>query len=139
VRQPGYEVLEHTADAGIIAHGRTLEEAFVHAAEGMYSLMVDLDTVRETAVRDVEAAGAGRTRLLSKWLLELLFLTETEGLLFRRFEVHIDDGTLRCRAHGEPLDPERHALGAAIKGVTRHMMEVEEEDGGVRVRVLFDI
>jgi len=42
-----FEILEHTADAGVVARGRTLAEAFVHAAEGMFSIMVDLDGVRE--------------------------------------------------------------------------------------------
>ena len=37
--RPGFKVLEHTADAGIVARGRTLDEAFEQTAVGMYSLM----------------------------------------------------------------------------------------------------
>jgi SHS2 domain-containing protein len=141
VARPRFEIIEHTADAGIVARGATLADAFAAAAEGMYALMVDVGAVRETEARDVTAAGADACRLLEHWLLELLFLTETERLVFRRFEVDIaqDGASLRARAFGERLDPERHAVSAAVKGVTRHLTEVTPEDGGVRVRVLFDL
>ncbi len=38
--QRAYEVFEHTADIGLHAFGRTLPELFIHAAQGMESLMV---------------------------------------------------------------------------------------------------
>jgi len=137
--RPHFEIVEHTADAGIIAHGSTLAETFAHAAEGMYALMVDLDGVREAATREIQASGADLERLLTNWLLELLFVTETEGLVFRRFDVEVEGTSLRAVAHGEPLDAERHELGGMVKGVTRHMMEVVPEDGGYRARILFDL
>jgi len=137
--RPHFEIVEHTADAGIIAHGGTLAETFAHAAEGMYALMVELNGVRETETREIAASGADLERLLTNWLLELLFVTETEGLVFRRFEVDIQGTSLRARAYGEPVDPKRHELGGVVKGVTRHMMEVVPEDSGYRARILFDL
>src|SRR3990172_9412846 len=38
---PPYEILEHTADVGIKAYGRTLPELFVNAARGMIALALD--------------------------------------------------------------------------------------------------
>jgi SHS2 domain-containing protein len=137
--RPHFEIFEHTADAGIIAHGSTLAETFAHAAEGMYALMVGLDGVREAATREIAASGEDLERLLTNWLLELLFVTETEGLVFRRFDVEVEGTSLRAVAYGEPVDPERHELGGVVKGVTRHMMEVVPEDGGYRARILFDL
>ncbi len=136
---PDFEILEHTADAGIIAHGETLAELFAHAAEGMYALMVDAEGVREEDHRTVSARGTDTTRLLTDWLLELLFITETEGLLFRRFDVAMEDGAVTGTAFGEPIDRARHELRGAVKGVTRHLLEVGREDGGYRARVLFDM
>ena len=59
---PRYEPLEHTSEAGVIAHGATLAEAFANAAEGMYDLMLDLGDIEPphpTAhqVRDVVLIG----------------------------------------------------------------------------------
>ena len=40
-----YEVLAHTADTGILAHGASLAEAFENAAFGMFDLVFDLSGV----------------------------------------------------------------------------------------------
>lgn len=139
-RRPPYEILEHTADAGVVAHGATLGEAFCHAAEGMYSLMVEPASVEERESREVAVSAEDSEGLLIAWLLELLFLTETEGTVFRRFAIdELGRRELRGRAFGEPLDPSRHRTGVGVKAVTRHLLEVGEEEGGYRVQVLFDI
>ena len=134
-----YEVLEHTADAGIIARGPTLESVFAAAAEGMYSLMVDLSTVREGLKREVDAAGADAEHQLSNWLLELLLLTEVENLVFRRFDVRIEGERVRGQAFGEELDEARHEVRGMVKGVTRHMLGVEQSNNGYVARVVFDM
>ena len=138
---PRYEPLEHTAEAGVVAHGATLAEAFANAAEGMYDLIVDLDGIVERETRDVAVDGESSDKLLMDWLLELIFLTETEGLVFRRFQVdELSDTKLRGRAWGEPFDPERHrSNNVMVKAVTQYLLEIGEEDGGYRVQVLFDI
>lgn len=139
-RRPPYELLEHTADAGVIAHGESLAEAFCHAAEGMYSLMVDPATVEERESRQIAVTAEDSEGLLIAWLLELLFLTETQDMVFRRFALEeIGPTELRGWAYGESLDRSRHRTGVGVKAVTRHMMEIAPEDGGYRVRVLFDI
>lgn len=136
---PPLEILEHTADAGIVARGATLAEAFARAAEGMYSLMVDTAAVEERTARTIDVRADDPADLLVAWLLELLFLTEGEGLVFRRFEVDIQGGALHAAAYGEALDEERHAVGLEIKAVTRHLLAVQQQGTRVTVRVLFDV
>ncbi len=139
--RPRYEPLEHTAEAGIVARGATLAEAFANAAEGMYALLVELDGIKERETREVALEGESPEALLTDWLLELVFLTETEGLIFRRFQVdELTETRLQGRAWGERFDAERHgAHNVMVKAVTRHLMEIAREDGGYRVQVLFDI
>lgn len=139
--RPRYEPLEHTAEAGIIARGATLAEAFANAAEGMYALVLELEGIEEREEREIALEGANYEDLLVDWLLELVFLTETEGLVFRRFEVdELSGRALRARAWGERFDTERHrSHNVMVKAVTRHLLEIEREDGGYRVQVLFDI
>ena len=134
-----YEVLEHTADAGIVARGPTLESAFAAVAEGMYSLMVDPTSVREVLKRDLNTSGADAEHQLSNWLLELLLLTEVENLVFRRFQVRIEGEQVRGEAFGEELDEARHEVRGMVKGVTRHMLGVEKTDDGYVARVVFDM
>ena len=135
-----YRILDHTADVGLEAEGATLAEAFANAATAMYSIMVHLNRVSERVQRPVEVGAEDVEGLLTAWLLELLFITEVEGLVFRRFDVQeASPQRLVAVAHGEPLDPERHPRGAVVKAVTRHGLEVGPIEGGYRVRVILDI
>ena len=135
-----YEPLEHTAEAGVIARGATLAEAFANAAEGMYALVLELEGVEERQTREIALEAASLEALLVDWLQELVFVTETEGLVFRRFEVELSGTKLRGRAWGERFDEQRHVThNVMVKAVTRHMLEIGREDGGYRVQVLFDI
>ncbi|MDI6858035.1 MAG: archease [Dehalococcoidia bacterium] len=137
---PPFEVFDHTADVGIVARGDTLAEAFANAARGMFSLMVDLERVAEREERCIDVQADDPEGLVVHWLSELLFISEVDGLVFRRFDVDaLSDTRLAARAFGEPLDIGRHNPQLMIKAVTRHQLQVGREDGGYRVRVIFDI
>lgn len=139
--QPRYEPLEHTAEAGIIARGATLAQAFEHAAEGMYALVLNLDGIEEREEREITIEAASQEDLLVDFLLELVYLTETEGLVFRRFRVdELSDARLHAHAWGERFDDGRHrSHNVMVKAVTRHMLEITRDGSGYRVQVLFDI
>ena len=138
--QPPFEILEHTADVGIVAHGGSLEETFANAAAGMFALMADPDGVRPLEERRIDVEGRDHEGLLVRWLTELLYYLDAEEMLFSRFVVEeISGRRLRARAWGERIDRERHRLHFGVKAVTRHMLEVRPEDGGYRAQVLFDI
>lgn len=135
----GFEVLDHTAEVGIRAWGRDLREAFAEAARGMFALMVDLDAVEEREARRVEAVGEDREDLLVRWLNELLFLVDSEGLVFRRFDIErLSERELAATAHGEPLDRARHQPLAGVKAATYHQLSVEEGPPA-RISVILDV
>ena len=137
---PPFEVFDHTADVGIVARGDTLAEAFANAARGMFSLMVDLERVEERHERRIEVQADDLEGLVVHWLGELLFISEVDGLVFRRFDVDaLSETRLTARAFGEPLDIERHKPQLMIKAVTRHQLQVGREDSSYRIRVIFDI
>ena len=139
VQRP-YEVFEHTADVGIHAFGHTLPELFIHAAQGMESLVVAPEQIGESVSREIAVEGHDIVSLLVAWLNELVFLFDTEYLLFRTFEIHaFTETSLHGRASGEPYDAQRHELSSAIKAVTWHEAAVERTEDGYKARVIFDI
>ena len=78
--------------------------------------------------------------LLIAWLNELIFLLDTEYLIFREFAIDSLTGThLKGRASGEPYDAQRHDLSSAIKAVTWHEAAVERTAEGYKARIIFDI
>lgn len=132
-----YEEIEHTADVGIRAYGRTLEELFANAAEGMFSLIADLKKVRPVGEARVAATGADDQQLMVNWLQNLLFLHETRNLLFKEFDVRLRDHAIDATVRGEAIDPKRHELMLNVKAVTYHSMEIEPEKG--YAVIIFDI
>ena len=74
-----FEVLDHTADIGIIAYGADLKQAFANAAKGLFSLITSLDDVEEALHRDIELTAADPESLLVDWLNELVYLLRCRG------------------------------------------------------------
>ena len=134
-----FEVVDHTADIGLIAYGSTLEEVFVNAAYGMFSLIAELDQVEERIHREIETEAPDQGELLVTWLNELLYFFDAESLLFRRFEIlRLDRTWLEARAFGERVDPSRHKVKTAVKAATYHLLKLEEGDG-LRAQIIFDV
>lgn len=134
-----FEILNHTADVGIIAYGADLSQAFANAARGLFSLITELDDVEEVLHRDIELAASDEESLLVEWLNELVYQFDTEGIIFKRFDIiQLNSTHLKARGYGEKVDSARHKLKIGVKAATYHMLKVEKNDG-FRVQVLFDI
>jgi SHS2 domain-containing protein len=132
------ELIEHTADTGLIAYGKSISEAFANAAYGMFSIMTDLETVRDIESRRVEVTADDVDGLLFEWLNSLLYYFDVEGLLFKRFSiVEFSDNRLIADCYGEKFDKERQTIKIGVKSATYHTLEVDKEKN--RVRVIFDI
>ena len=135
-----YAVFEHTADIGLHAYGETLPDLFVHAAQGMESLMVAPEQIRPDVCREVGAEGHDDISLLIAWLGQLIVLFDSEFLLFCDFV--IDEMTptrVKGRAFGEPYDARRHDLSSAIKAVTWHEAAIERGSEDYTATIIFDI
>jgi SHS2 domain-containing protein len=139
-----FDILEHTADTGILARGASLGDVLEAAARGMLSLMVPADAARRPAASSkelaIEASGEDGVELLVAWLHEILFAAETEHLALR--DVSASDCArwhARGKVTGEPFDPDRHGGGVEIKAVTWHEAYLKEDAGAWEARVYFDI
>ena len=135
-----FEVFDHTADVGIHAYGTTLVELFIHAAQGMESLMVAPEQVRNTTNRVIDVVGHDTVSLLIAWLNELILLFDTDYLLLSEFKINaLTETQLNACAFGEPYNPLRHDLSSAVKAVTWHEAAVETTAYGYKARIIFDI
>ena len=133
-----FQLIEHTADTGLIAYGRTLAEAFANAAYGLFSIMADLRTVREVESRTLELSEEDSESLLFEWLNHLLYIFDVELLLFKRFDIKGFNGQqLKAICYGEKYDPSRHQLRMGVKSATYYMLKVDEEKN--QVQVILDV
>ena len=132
-----YEQIAHTADVGIAAYGKSMDDLFANAAAGMFSLITDLRGVRAVGEYRVKLKADTPEDLMVAWLSELLFMHETQRLLFKRFDVKVKRSALDAKIEGEVMDRGRHHLHMVVKAVTYHMIEVNPKKG--IARVIFDI
>ena len=134
-----YETFEHEADIGVRGFGGTIEEAFANAALAMYSVMVNVDSILQKAMRSVTVSAPDTELLLVEWLNALLALTDIERMVFSRFNVKIEGNSLTGTAWGEALDKIRHEPRVEVKGATYHMLSVNERDGGFIAQCVVDV
>jgi len=133
-----FNIIDHTADVGIVAYGADMAQALANAARAMFSLITELDDVDETRHRDITVSAPDEEGLVVGWLNELIYLFDTENILFKRFDVSLNKTQLKARGYGEKVDSQKHRLKIGIKAATYHMLKVEKGDG-YRLQVLFDI
>ena len=134
-----FEILNHTADVGIIAYGADINEAFANAAKGMFSLITELEDVEEVMHRDIELTAPDQESLLVGWLNELIYLFDAENIIFKRFDItRLSNTHLKARSYGHKVDRSKHKLKTGVKAATYHMLKIDK-DGDYKVQVLFDI
>ncbi len=135
-----YETLDHTADIAVRVRGDTLPQLFENAAYALFDTLVELDGVAEAREEIIQVDGADLAELMVTWLNELLFLWESQLLLFKRFEVtELTDTRLTARAWGELFDEAHHALLTEIKAATYHQLRVEKVGTRWSAQLIFDI
>ncbi len=134
-----FEIIDHTADIGIIAYGTDISQAFANAARALFSLITELDDVEEVLYRDIELTAPDEESLLVEWLNELIYLFDVENIIFKRFDItRLNNTQLKARSYGEKVDSSKHKLKIGVKAATYHMLKVDKGDG-CKVQVLFDI
>ncbi|MDH3365417.1 MAG: archease [Thermoplasmata archaeon] len=132
-----YRLLDHTADALIESYGETLSERFANAAYAMFDQITDASTVQSVGEITISISADNNERLLVDFLQELLYLHDTQNLVFGEFKVHIQGKTLEAIARGEEFDETRHQKRAVVKGVTYHDLKIDDDQR--RIVVLLDV
>ena len=135
-----YEVLDHTADIGLIVHGEDLKTLFENAGEAFFHLITDMRRVRRRVERKIEIKGESLERLMVDWLSELLYLHDVENLLFKEFKIEsVGENGLKAIVKGEPFQKGVHVIKTEVKAVTYHQIEVRKENGNWRAQIIFDL
>lgn len=135
-----FEILDHTADIGLIVYGEDLKTLFENAGEAFFHLITDIRRVKGRVERRISIKGESVERLMVDWLSELLYLHEVEHLLFKGFKVDaVGEGGLKARVKGEPFQEGVHVIKTGVKAVTHHQIQVQKENGRWRAQVILDL
>jgi SHS2 domain-containing protein len=135
--RPQFEVLEHTADIGLLAWGRTIEELFENAAAGLLEIL-SAAAPQGSIEEEIAAEADDRAALLVHFLDELIYLVDGRGARIARVDVRFDAPTkLLARLSWTPS--EEPVEGTELKAATFHQLSLEERDGGYEGTVYFDV
>ncbi|MGQ9471055.1 MAG: archease [Candidatus Aminicenantales bacterium] len=138
--------LDHPADAKFQAFGRTIEEAFSHAALAVASLMWQPEKVKPRQRRVVMVQGNDLEQLLFKFLSEILYLFEAKGFLLSAVNgLRIKSPErktdrpyfLEAVFEGDNLD-KIYPIFGEVKAITYHDMFIKQNDG-VCLQVVVDM
>ena len=141
----GFEFVEDaTSDLSFVARGATCEEALGAASEALLAATVeDPGSVRDTLARSVDLVEADLDLLLLRFLNELVYLRDAEGLLLRARRVRLSAVPGGHRIHadlvGEPWCASRHEPAGEVKAATAHGLALRPADGRWEARATLDV
>jgi len=133
-----FEILEHKADLKIRVFGKTKEELFENAMIGMFEA-AKYESTKQPMTKQIttKIKSVDLPSLLVDFLSEVLYLVETEKLVFEKVEFKkFTENEIEAILIGKPLK----RMGVHIKGVTYHELDIsQEKDGTWQATILFDI
>jgi SHS2 domain-containing protein len=133
-----YDVLEHTADVGLVARAGDLNGLFETATEGMATIAGVYRPGEGHPLR-IHLEGSDVEGLLVDWLNEVLYEHDSRGVALRGVKVdRVDPSAVSGSIKISPLS-ERDDEGIQIKAVTYHQLEVKQTNGAWEATVFFDV
>jgi SHS2 domain-containing protein len=132
-----------TSDLAFVASGRSLEEVFSAAAEALLAATVERPAAVEARTAHVvRLSDRALDLLLLKFLNELIYLRDADGLLLRPRWIAIrvaGAAALEAELAGETLDPARHERAGEVKAATLHGLELTDTGAGWTASVTLDV
>jgi SHS2 domain-containing protein len=134
-----YEIIDLSGDAALRVFGNTLETLFIHAANGLYALMIENSVIEESTGYNISTQAENMESLLVQWLNELLFLFDAYSFVGKTFQLNLTDYSLDAVVRGGLFDPETHERGLLIKAATYHNLSIKKTTSGYEAMVIFDL
>ena len=134
------EYLEHTADIGIVVYGRGIKELYENAAYGMFSLITNLEHIKEEEEIKIDTEGVDKESLLVNWLNDLLYEFAAVRVIFKKFKINeMTETNLTATCKGEKIKPEIHKFNLEIKSATYNMLTIEKKNDIYKATIVFDV
>jgi len=138
-----FEIIDHTADIGIVAYGKTKREVFINAAKGMFEIIAGENRdLKENFYDKIKLEAKSLEDLLIAWLNELLYISEIKLVILNKFKIkELSDVQIKAEVGGTKINHLSVRIKREVKAVTYHRLEIikDEESGLWSAQVIFDI
>ncbi len=132
------------ADLAFEATADTLGELFQAATDALLAALANPFTIGDTWSRTIGRQEEDVAELLFDWLSDIVYWKDAAGVVFSNSQVNICHNhggiwTLEARLVGEPVGSATQELRNDVKGVTKHLYRVCEQNGRWNTRVVLDV
>ena len=133
-------------DLAFEATGDSVSELFEAAGLAVIEAMVDPLSVETSWPQEVRLSEAEIEDLLFEWLNAIVFIKDTEGVVFHDVRAAVSRDSEKSPWHleavliGDRVDATRQDLRTDVKAVTKHLYEVrQQEEGAWYAHVVLDV
>jgi SHS2 domain-containing protein len=132
----GFREMAHTADWELEVWAPDLTGLLEQAALGMFAISGTHLQPGERQARSLDLHALDAESLLVRFLTELLWLSQQEGLAFDGFWFTLEPGwVLHVELSGAPITSQEKE----IKAVTYHNLVIRRLARGLAVNIVFDV
>ncbi|MBC8334346.1 MAG: archease [Anaerolineales bacterium] len=131
-----FEEISHTADWSLRVWADDLAGLLTESARGMYALANAEPAESPRVKREISLDAVDAESLLVAFLEELLYLAESENLIFNPIgKMKIDGYQLKVELEGGAIT----SIDKEIKAVTFHNLKIRQSARGLEVEIVFDV
>lgn len=135
-----YKQLEHTADRMFEVTAKTLDKLLLDSATALIKTLAKTTTVKPKIKKKVKIQGKNDEELLFNMLEEIIFLKDSEAIVFRKVEdLKVKKDQVSFTLIGDKIDKEKQELGNDVKAVTMHKFKLEKTKIGYKAVFIIDI
>ncbi|MHA1199018.1 MAG: archease [Candidatus Heimdallarchaeaceae archaeon] len=139
-----YNILteEVKSDFAFEVFSDSISELFRGAGIAMMLAMVDTKELIADKKWEFELKSENLNLLMFDFLGELVYLKDVESILFKDFEIKIEEGneiSLNCIAHGTEIDYTKNEILTDVKAITMHKFVLEERENEWYCHIIVDL
>ncbi len=149
-----------TADLAFEATGKTPTLLFKECANAIAAESANPKTIAAKIKKAITLKEESIEKLLFEFLEELIYIKDTKGMVYAKFDIHVEEGTerdrdkkknkgkkqkawrVKCTAYGDTIDrtgKKKQELLHDLKAVTLHRFSVKKEKGMWKAFVVIDL
>ncbi len=136
-----FEFLEHTADIAVRVYAESLKKLFVNTSVAMFQIITDYKPALEKE-QEIFLEANSWEELLGYWLNELLSLFYSYNFLPSQYNIELiekSNYSLKGKITGEDCRQKQLDIKTEIKAATYYNVNIEKDEKGFRVEIVFDV
>ena len=131
------------ADVAVEVKAKTLYQLFADAGMAVAEQSANPKTVKPKIKKTIVLKEANLEKLLFNFIEELIFIKDSECMVFNKFKVAVKQGKKECAlnavVYGDTINQKTQELHTDVKAITLHLFEITKTKEGWKAFFVLDI